>query len=213
MLYPICSVNRKSAEDNAGHPARFGLRFPPGRGRINDCNNGFNFQGDCLMAKLIGMSGDFKAREFAIEQGEISIGRKVDNTIVLDHPTISSHHCRILHSGDTCVLQDLDSTNGTRVNSRDVKESALRHKDLIQLGTIEFLFDAPELATSGARYTDADAEVATSVMAAPQDFASISPFGAPPRERRGTWYVVLIITGIVALLAFLFFLGTLMRTA
>jgi len=107
------------------------------------------------MAKLIGMSGDFKAREFAIEQGEISIGRKVDNTIVLDHPTISSHHCRILHSGDTCVLQDLDSTNGTRVNSRDVKESALRHKDLIQLGTIEFLFDAPELATSGARYTDA----------------------------------------------------------
>lgn len=157
------------------------------------------------MAKLSGMSGDFKGREYPIEQGEITIGRKADNVILLDHPTISSHHCRILRSGDSCVLQDLDSTNGTRVNSRDVKESALHHKDLIQLGSIEFLFDAPELASSGARYTDADAEVATGTMSAPQDFASISPFGAPPKERRGIWYFALAAVGVVALLALVFF--------
>ena len=65
------------------------------------------------MAKLSGMSGDFKGREYPIEQGEITIGRKTDNVILLDHPTISSHHCRILRNGDACVLQDLDSTNGT----------------------------------------------------------------------------------------------------
>ena len=158
------------------------------------------------MAKLSGMSGDFKGREYPIEQGEITIGRKADNMILLDHPTISSHHCRILRSGDSCVLQDLDSTNGTRVNSRDVKESALHHKDLIQLGSIEFLFDAPELASSGARYTDANAEVATGTMSAPQDFASISPFGAPPKERRGVWYFALFAVGIVALVALAFFL-------
>ena len=157
------------------------------------------------MAKLIGMSGDFKGREYPIEQGEITIGRKTDNVILLDHPTISSHHCRILRNGDACVLQDLDSTNGTRVNSRDVKESALHHKDLIQLGSIEFLFDAPELTNSGARYTDANAEVATGAMSAPQDFASISPFGAPPKERRGVWYFALIAVGVVALLALAFF--------
>ena len=158
------------------------------------------------MAKLSGMSGDFKGREYPIEQGEITIGRKADNMILLDHPTISSHHCRILRNGDSCVLQDLDSTNGTRVNSRDVKECALHHKDLLQLGAIEFLFDAPELATSGARYTDANAEVATAAMSAPQDFASISPFGAPPKERRGIWYFALIAIGAVALLALIFFL-------
>ena len=157
------------------------------------------------MAKLSGMSGDFKGREYPIEQGEITIGRKADNKILLDHPTISSHHCRILRNGDACVLQDLDSTNGTRVNSRDVKESALHHKDLIQMGSIEFLFDAPELANSGARYTDANAEVATGAMSAPQDFASISPFGAPPKERRGIWYFALIVIGIVTLLALGFF--------
>ncbi len=163
------------------------------------------------MAKLIGMSGDFKGREFPIEQGEITIGRKADNTILLDNPAISSHHCRILHNGDTCVLQDLDSTNGTRVNSRDVKESPLHHKDLLQFGSVEFMVDAPELAAAGARYTDANAEVASGTMSAPQDFASISPFGAPPRERRGAWYVVLIIVGLVALLAFATFLVLLMK--
>lgn len=163
------------------------------------------------MAKLIGMSGDFKGREYPIEQGEIAIGRKADNTILLDNPTISSHHCRILRSGDSCTLQDLESTNGTRVNSRDVKESPLHHKDLLQLGSIEFMFDAPELASEGARYTDANAEMATGAMSAPQDFASISPFGAPPRERRGTWYFILIITGAVALLALFFFFFLLLR--
>lgn len=162
------------------------------------------------MAKLSGMSGDFKGREFPIDQGEITIGRKANNSILLDHPTISSHHCRILHNGDACVLQDLESTNGTRVNSRDVKESALHHKDLIQLGSIEFLFDAPELTAASARYTDANAEMANGAMSAPVDFASISPFGAPPRERRGTWYFVLAITGLVALLALFFYFFMLM---
>ena len=157
------------------------------------------------MAKLIGMSGDFKGREYPIEQGETAIGRKADNAILLDNPTISSHHCLIVRSGDSCVLRDLDSTNGTRVNSRDAKESTLRHKDLIQLGSIEFLFDAPELAAAGARYTDADAEMATGAMSAPQDFASISPIGAPPKERRGTWYFVIAITAVVTVLAVFFF--------
>ena len=158
------------------------------------------------MAKLSGMSGEFKGREFPIEQGEITIGRKADNTILLDHPTISSHHCRIVRSGDSCVLEDLDSTNGTRVNSRDVREAILHHKDLIQLGSIAFLFDAHELAAARARYTDANAEMATGAMSAPQDFASISPFGAPPKERRGFWYVVLAIVGVIALASLLTFI-------
>lgn len=157
------------------------------------------------MAKLIGMSGDFKGREYPLEQGEITIGRKADNQMVLDHPTISSHHCRILHHGDACVLQDLDSTNGTRINSREIQESPLHHKDLIQLGSIEFLFDAPELTAVSARYTDADAEMAAGAMSAPQDFASISPFGAPPKERRGLWYFLLAITGVLALVAMALF--------
>ena len=70
------------------------------------------------------------------------------------------------------------------------------------LGDIEFIVDAPEItAASAARYTDADAEITTDAMAAPQDFNTISPFGAPQRERKGIWYFLLIAVGILALLA------------
>lgn len=151
------------------------------------------------MATLIGMSGEFKEQRYPVEQPEVTIGRKPDNTVVIDNPTVSSHHARILREGDAYVLEDLDSTNGTRVNSRDVRETRLHAKDIVQLGSLEFIFDAPELAAAGDRYTEADIEL-TNSMSAPTDFASISPFGSRPRERRGTWYIVLFITGIVAVL-------------
>ena len=156
------------------------------------------------MAKLIGVTGEFKDREYPLEEGEITIGRKTDNTILLDNPTVSSHHCVLTLAGTSCSLQDLDSTNGTRLNGRSVKgdPADLHHKDILQLGDLEFIVDAPELSSaSAARYTDADAEIATDAMAAPQDFNTISPFGAPPRERKGIWYFLLIVVGILTLLA------------
>ena len=158
------------------------------------------------MAKLILSMDGLVLKEIPLTKERTTIGRKPHNDIQVDNLTISGDHAAIVTILKDSILEDLDSTNGTRVNSRDVKESALHHKDLIQLGSIEFLFDAPELASSGARYTDADAEVATGTMSAPQDFASISPFGAPPKERRGVWYFALFAVGIVALVALAFFL-------
>ena len=155
------------------------------------------------MAKLIGVTGEFKDREYPLEEGEITIGRKTDNAILLDNPTISSHHCVLTLAGTSCTIQDLDSTNGSRLNGRSVRETTpIHHKDILQLGDIEFIVEGPELASApAARYTDADAEIATDAMAAPQNFNTISPFGAPPRERKGVWYFLLITVGILTLLA------------
>ena len=99
------------------------------------------------MARLIGVTGEFKDREYPLEEGEITIGRKTDNTILLDNPTVSSHHCVLTLAGTSCSLQDLDSTNGTRLNGRSVKgdPADLHHKDILQLGDLEFIVDAPEL--------------------------------------------------------------------
>ena len=154
------------------------------------------------MAKLIGVSGDFKNREFPLTEGDNTIGRKADNSVLVDSPLVSSHHAVITLEGSSATVQDLDSTNGVRVNSRQIQTSALHHKDILQLGSLEFLFEAPEVsAADTARYTDADAEIATSAMAAPADFKTISPFGARPRERMGTWYFINLIMAICALLA------------
>src|SRR6187551_3210898 len=62
----------------------------------------------------------------------ITIGRGPDNTIVVNDPSISTHHAQLLLEGDTYRLKDLDSTNGTRVNGKPVTETVLRFDDRIR---------------------------------------------------------------------------------
>lgn len=159
------------------------------------------------MAKLIGMSGEFQNREYPLENAEVTIGRKSDNIILLDNPVVSSHHCVLTCEDGVFTIRDLGSTNGTRVNSRDVRDDGveLHAKDLIQIGGLEFLFEAPELGAASADYTAADAEVTDEKLVAPDNFTNISPFGARPKERLGTWWIVLIVAGGTALAALVWF--------
>jgi diguanylate cyclase (GGDEF)-like protein len=75
-------------------------------------------------------------------QSELTIGRSPDCTI--DFPDVSSVsrvHARILYKEDAVVIADLDSTNGTFVNHRRVREPvALASGDRLQLGGIHFKF-------------------------------------------------------------------------
>src|ERR1700750_91127 len=60
------------------------------------------------------------SKEFRIG-ATITIGRLPDNTVVIDQPAGSSHHACIFREGETFVLEDLQSTNGTFVNERGVR--------------------------------------------------------------------------------------------
>lgn len=83
--------------------------------------------------------------------GEVSLGRVTGNDIVLDDPSISSHHARIVRSDDDeVVLEDLGSTNGTTVNGRPVDSVRLRRGDRIVFGEVECDFVAPRVDVSGA---------------------------------------------------------------
>jgi adenylate cyclase len=70
----------------------------------------------------------------------VTLGRDVKNTIVLRDQTASSSHAQILMKPEGCEIQDLNSRNGTLVNSWPVQSVILRHGDRIQIGTIELLF-------------------------------------------------------------------------
>jgi hypothetical protein len=50
-------------------------------------------------------------------RGRVSIGRGSDNLVAIDDPTISRHHIRI-HLGPTLRVEDLGSSNGTRVGRK-----------------------------------------------------------------------------------------------
>ena len=165
------------------------------------------------MAMLIGMSGDVKGRDFQINRSEITIGRRSDNTIILDNPTVSGNHCSLVQENDRFLLRDLNSTNGTRVNSREITESHLKTKDLVQVGSVEFLFDeeATENAEAGL-YARADVVEAQGAATVPISFGSISPFGARRKESKGLWYVLIVLVGALALVGVLAFFITLLTT-
>lgn len=51
---------------------------------------------------------------------EITVGRKNDNQLVLEDPYASGHHARIyIRNGKDCILEDLESTNGTLLNGKN----------------------------------------------------------------------------------------------
>ncbi len=50
--------------------------------------------------------------ERELRPGRLVIGRTADNDIQIDSKFISRHHCQIVTQGDSCLIEDLNSTNG-----------------------------------------------------------------------------------------------------
>lgn len=161
------------------------------------------------MAVLIGMSGDVKGKSFPIDGDKLTIGRNSDNVISINNATVSGHHAEIAREGDRYVLRDLGSTNGTRVNAHEVKETNLRPKDLVQVGSVEFLFNSENMSFEDAQavFTKTEVLVSEGPTARPESFNNISPFGARRRENQTMWGTIIVVLGVVALavVAFLFY--------
>src|SRR5256885_5635472 len=66
-----------------------------------------------------------------------TLGRDVNNTIVLDDDFVSASHAALTYRGRAWYLEDLGSTNGTFVNGSQVDSlSPLAFGDEIQIGQV-----------------------------------------------------------------------------
>lgn len=72
--------------------------------------------------------------EYFIHKKRINIGRHRDNDLRIDDPLISRQHAQILQQGRTIYLRDLNSTNGTYVNSKRVDIASLEEGTVVKLG-------------------------------------------------------------------------------
>ena len=165
------------------------------------------------MAVLIGMSPEVKGKNYELDREKVSIGRNATNMIVIDHPTVSGRHCCVMKSGTRFSLTDLGSTNGTRVNSKEIQEADLKPKDLVQVGSVEFLFDAEgaEAAAEEPAFAHAKIEVSSGPATAPISFGSISPFGARRKENTALWYTMIFVIGALAIAGIAWFVITILR--
>ncbi len=79
-------------------------------------------------------------RLFPLEQPVINIGRRPDNQLVIDDARISRTHAQLRLVGGQYVIFDLDSSGGTWVNGKPVRQQALRPGDVIQLSGLPLVY-------------------------------------------------------------------------
>jgi pSer/pThr/pTyr-binding forkhead associated (FHA) protein len=91
-------------------------------------------------------SGPSVGKVYPLDKNELFIGRDLSNDIVINDPEISRRHARLFTQGNTYVLEDLGSTNGSFVNGqRLVGPNVLRPGDVITFGErMSLVFESSE---------------------------------------------------------------------
>jgi hypothetical protein len=79
-----------------------------------------------------------------IDRRAILIGRGRDCDVVLADGNASRRHAELVRQGSEWVVRDLDSTNGTAVNGKRIRQAPVAAGDVITIGTT-----ALELQTKG----------------------------------------------------------------
>ena len=69
-----------------------------------------------------------------------TVGRKLDNDIVIQDPLVSRYHAEIRKEGDEFHLFDLESTCGTFVNQKNVSSGQLFSGDIILFANVPIMF-------------------------------------------------------------------------
>ena len=124
------------------------------------------------MAKLFWLQPDNTIVEFPLKAERSLIGRSSRCDVCIKHPGISAEHAVIRQVSGAATVEDLGSTNGTRVNGKRLRQMhTLRHGDQIGVGRERLMYFA-EL-DSAAHFMQPE---------------SIEPFAmpAPVRERVNT---------------------------
>ncbi len=98
---------------------------------------------------------------FILNQNEVHVGRTLNNEFVIPHPSVSKRHARLV-CGEVedgqYLIYDLESSNGTFVNGRRVKEMPLVDGCEVRFGRVNFVYRAPgEAARGEAARREADA--------------------------------------------------------
>ena len=92
--------------------------------------------------------------ERMLRVGRIIVGRTPDNDLQIDSRFVSRHHCQIVTTMHSSVVEDLNSTNGIYVKSKRVRRHYLNDGDVVVIGKHELIYVDERMARSRAAMTD-----------------------------------------------------------
>ncbi len=89
---------------------------------------------DVILAHVTLSTEGKSLSEKPLRLGRVIIGRTSDNDIQVDSRFVSRHHCQIVTTPQSCVIEDLNSTNGMTVRGKRVRRHVLADGDAVVLG-------------------------------------------------------------------------------
>ncbi|MCX8097624.1 MAG: FHA domain-containing protein [Casimicrobiaceae bacterium] len=109
------------------------------------------------MPRLFWLQPDTTIVEFPLRAEQSLIGRSSRCDVRIKHPAVSAEHALIRLVGDMATIEDLGSSNGTRVNGRRIDSVVpLRHGDQIEVGRERLIYFADlDLASRTMHQTEA----------------------------------------------------------
>jgi hypothetical protein len=108
--------------------------------QVTDAGEGFAAEIAALDAYLI-VDGQ---RHVPLVKSVTSLGRSVENDIVLDAPTVSRQHAQIRWRYGRFILYDVSRRNRTLVNSQVINETVLKSGDVISLSDVKLIYGEGE---------------------------------------------------------------------
>jgi len=91
-------------------------------------------------ALLIAHSGPNKGARFLLDTEESIAGRHPNADIFLDDVTVSRRHAKFTRSGESFLLSDIGSLNGTYINGDRIDEIKLNSGVQVQIGKFRLNF-------------------------------------------------------------------------
>ena len=93
-------------------------------------------------ALLVVLRGPNTGARFLLDDDEVNSGRHPDSDIFLDDVTVSRKHATFRREGNTFVVRDVGSLNGTYFNRERIDQATLHTGDEVQIGKFRLVFYA-----------------------------------------------------------------------
>jgi general secretion pathway protein A len=93
-------------------------------------------------------------QEVTLRVGRVIVGRTPDNDVQIDSRFISRHHCQVITTAHSSVVEDLNSTNGIYVKSNRVRRHYLNDGDVVLVGKHELIYVDERAARGRGSFSD-----------------------------------------------------------
>ena len=108
------------------------------------------------MARLVIKTAGIEDRLIELKMGVNRVGRSEDMDFSIPHPTVSSLHCELLLTEEGVTIRDLESTNGTFVDGRPVREARLFARQTVRLGDVELVVEETDFQVAIPKFVNAE---------------------------------------------------------